>query len=172
MTTEMWHGTKSNLHLSGEKDAQEENCFPAMIILTDGTEMVTTVSLPTLLNEEAAAVYEEVPLGDKCEIPSAAIPSLATACRSFGDVLEEMLPWKSGGSGACLFPELEEHNSAFLLCSSRRSNKSCRSAPKHPPLRTPSPRRTSKHPSKNCTQHSTLTYKQNLNYALCLTKHT
>jgi hypothetical protein len=72
-----------------------------------------------------------------------------------------MLTWKSGGSGACLFPELEEHNSACLLRSSKRSNKSCRSAAKHPPLRTPSPRKASKHPSKNCIQHSILTYKQN-----------
>jgi hypothetical protein len=65
-----------------------------MIILTDGIEMVTTVSLPTLLNEVAAAAYEEAPLGDKCETTSAAIPSLATACRSFGDVLEETLTCK------------------------------------------------------------------------------
>jgi hypothetical protein len=132
--------------------------------------MVTIVSLPSLLKEEAADAYEEVPVGDECEILSAAVPSLAAACRSFGELFEEMLTWKSGGSGACLFPELEEHNSACLLRSARRNNRSCLSAAKHPPLSSPSPRRTSKHPSKNCTQQSTLTCKQNHNYTHYLTK--
>jgi hypothetical protein len=156
ITTEVWHGTKSNPHLSRRK-TPEENC-PA-----GWTEMVTIVSRPSLLNEGAADACEEVPVGDEREIPSAAVPSLATACRSFGEVLEEMLTWKSGGSGACLFPGPEEHDSACLLRSTRRNNKSCRSEAKHPPLSTPSSCRAPKHPSKNCTQHSTLTWKQNYN---------
>lgn len=113
--------------------------------------MLTTVSSPLPPNEEVVDAYEEAPLADECENPSA-----ATVCCSFGEAFEIMLTWKSGGGGACLFPDLE-HSWACLLRSTKRNNKSCRSGAKHPPPSAPSALRTCKHLSRNCIKYSTLT---------------